>query len=118
MFSPLCAILLFFFLNLNDFGVLLVAVHLFWYLHITILLQSRALMELLYSYLNCISSKKHLTRHLNVIKIMWISQFSFLTKTCLQRLPMKYHYTEVFFFLQMHLEITNSKQDTCIILTE
>lgn len=29
-------------------------------------------MELLYCYLNCISSGKHLTRHLNVIKIMWI----------------------------------------------
>lgn len=33
VFPPLCNIIS---LNLNDFGVLLVAVHLFWYLHITI----------------------------------------------------------------------------------
>lgn len=33
-------------------------------------------MELLYFYLNCISSEKHLTRHLNVIKIVCILQNS------------------------------------------
>lgn len=53
-------------------------------------------MELLYCYLNCISSEKHLTRHLNVIKIMCIfAHLSFQTKACLQCLPMNYHRREV-----------------------
>lgn len=45
------------------------------------LLQSRALMELLYCYLNCISSGKHLTRHVNVItsakEVRWQLEFFF-----------------------------------------